>query len=119
MDSLERDNKALQWQLGGRRAGADGGAEMREAPTNGRLVGDGLPLPLVAGGLLAGPGRRIQGQLRKRRWFVAAYLAALHFLVYFSVVHGAFAHGVGVRCDDAGAFVDARSVGAGSLVGGT
>ena len=47
------------------------------------------------------------------------YLAALHFLVYFSVVHGAFAHGVGVRCDDAGAFVDARSVGAGSLVGGT
>jgi hypothetical protein len=97
---------------------------MREAPTNGRLVGDGLPLPLplplVAGGLLAGPaGRRIQGQLRKRRWFVAAYLAALHFLVYFSVVHGAFAHGVGVRCDDAGAFVDARSAGAGSLVGGT
>ena len=49
----------------------------------------------------------------------ACCTAALHFLVYFSVVHGAFAHGVGVRCDDAGAFVDARSVGAGSLVGGT
>ena len=93
VESLEIENKSLQWQVA---IGGSTGTPLKrmsdmEQGTVQSSVGieSGNHPPLV---------ERILKNKSHRRTVVISYLVVLHLLVYFSTTHGAFTHGSSVKC---------------------
>ena len=92
--SLEAENKSLQWQVAADVSAGDGrkppSFPLRAGETGAETVGTaGLSPPLF---------ERVLRDKTHRRAVVIGYLAVLHLLVYFSVVHGTFSRGGRAGC---------------------
>ena len=92
--SLEAENKSLQWQVAADVSAGDGrkppSFPLRAGETGAETVGTaGLSPPLF---------ERVLRDKTHRRAVVIGYLAVLHLLVYFSIVHGTFSRGRRAGC---------------------
>ena len=81
VEALERDNKSLQWQVA--MVGGTDGATARGSKPAETVVDVGV----AAGGTGAGTVARVLRK-RNRRYAATAYLAALHVVVFLSVMRG-------------------------------
>ena len=93
VESLEIENKSLQWQVA--IGGSTGTPLKRMSDMEQGIVQSSVGIesgnhpPLV---------ERILKNKSHRRTVVISYLVVLHLLVYFSTTHGAFTHGSSVKC---------------------